>query len=104
MPEAIAIVVIFLISAAVYVGAQLHARTAVRRDPAGEQARLREHVRWLEHRLGQARREGWDDDMRTRIVDELAAAQRRLASMGTTAGREEKSHTTLTQTNPDRLH
>lgn len=86
MPEAIAIVVIFLISAAVYVGAQLHARTAVLRDPAGEQARLREQVSWLEHRLEQARHEGWDDDMRTRISDELTAAQRQLSRTAPESG------------------
>lgn len=79
MPEAIAIVGIFLISAIVYVGARLHARTAVLRDPAGEQARLQEQLRWLEHRLEQARREGWGEDMQTRIADELAAIQRQLS-------------------------
>jgi hypothetical protein len=69
MPEALAVVLVFVVSVAAYVGAMLQAKKpVVVRD---EIARATIQQEWLSQRLSQARREGWDAQMVSEIERQL---------------------------------
>lgn len=78
MPEALAVLVVFVVCVIAYVGALLRARDPSQFDPQHERARLQEQRAWLEHRRALAQREKWDHGMVARIDADLAATAREL--------------------------
>ena len=79
MPEAFAIVAVFVVAVVVYVGAWLQSRDPRKRNAAEELAQLRQHHGWLRERLEVARRERWGEEMVTQLAAEHEALSRRLA-------------------------
>jgi hypothetical protein len=71
MIEALAILVVFLTAALIYLGAQMQAQSA-RRDPVAELARLRESLVWHDERLRLAKENQWDAEMISRIAGQRA--------------------------------
>jgi hypothetical protein len=81
MPEALAVLVVFVVCVIAYVGALLRARDPSQFDPRQERARLHEQRIWLEHRRALARKENWDHGMIARIETDLAETSRALDKM-----------------------
>lgn len=79
MPEAFAVLFVFVVAVSAYVSAKLHAGSPTLEEVRGECTRLRQHRVWLEERLQTAWRENWDEEMRTRIADEIDATEAQLA-------------------------
>jgi hypothetical protein len=77
MPEALAVIVIFAVSAAVYVGALIQGRRRVV-DQAAERDRAIVQQEWLTQRLALARRENWDARMVADIERQLQATAAEL--------------------------
>jgi hypothetical protein len=80
MPEAFAVLVVFVVCVAAYIGALLTARDPARQNRAEDLARLRQHRVWLEQRLETAQRENWGDDMIEGIAAELDETARQVAA------------------------
>ena len=78
MPEALAVVVVFVITVVAWVGAWMNARNPANNDARDELARLRHHAAWLEQRLEIAQREKWGEDMVGNISDEMAVTSAQL--------------------------
>jgi len=78
MIEALAILVVFLTAALIYLSAQMQAQSA-RRDPVAELARLQESLVWHDERLRLAKEQRWDDDMINRIAGQRAEILGELA-------------------------
>jgi hypothetical protein len=87
MPEAFAVVLVSIISLAIYVFARFEAGNPNAVDPSAELSRLREQQAWHEQRLQQAERENWSHEMRARIAAELEATVRQLTETAAAAGR-----------------
>jgi hypothetical protein len=79
MPEAFAVLFVFVIAVTSYVGARLHAANPDNWNPAEDLTRLKQYRAWLQERREQAGRENWDQAMRNRISDEIAEAELALA-------------------------
>lgn len=79
MPEALAVVAVFVVTVVAWVGAWLHARNPANQNVHDEIARLRQHVGWIEQRIELAERERWGTDMVATLMDEKAAAAEHLA-------------------------
>lgn len=79
MPEALAIVVVFVIAIVIYFAMWLQTRNPALNKPHEELARMQHQVKWLEDRLAMARREQWGDEMLAPIVAEHAATTQQLA-------------------------
>jgi hypothetical protein len=79
MPEAFAVIFVFVVTVAAYVGAKIHAGNPSLQEIRGECTRLRQHRAWLEERLQLAWRENWGQEMRDRIADEIEATEAQLA-------------------------
>lgn len=79
MPEALAIVAVFFVAAAVYFYAWLEAGNPARHNPAQDLARLHQHAAWLQGRLRLAERENWDAEMIANLTADLDATSRQLA-------------------------
>jgi hypothetical protein len=79
MPEAFAVLFIFVVAVASYVGAKLHVANPANHDPMAELARLREQRSSLVTRLQLARREKWEPEMQERILQELTQTETLLA-------------------------
>lgn len=84
MPEALAIVAVFLVSVVIYVVLWIQSRDPALYDPRKELVRLEHHVTWLEHRLAVARRENWGGTMEQAIVAELETARVERARLAAT--------------------
>lgn len=78
MPEAFAVLLVFAVSAAVYVAAWLSTRGSLSAHTVADLARLQQHEAWLRERLHRAEREQWGDEMIAGIAAELRAASREL--------------------------
>lgn len=78
MPEALAIVVVFVVAVIVYVSARIQSRDPARQNPAEDLARLRQHHAWLSDRLERARREGWGEEMTANFEAEVSATARQI--------------------------
>jgi hypothetical protein len=83
MIELAAIVFVFVVAVGVY----LTARFGAAPDPAGERERLHQYLAWLEYRRQQAELHNYDEEMKSRIADELAAARHQLTNMEAAAAR-----------------
>lgn len=77
MPEAIAVLSVAFLIAALFVILKL-----MHRKPHGpaEIQRLREHIAWLEDRMRHATEKNWDADMKRRIEEQLDEARASLAA------------------------
>ena len=73
MPEALAVVAVFVVTVVAWLGAWLNARNPAGYQARDEIARLQHHASWLEQRLVIAQREKWGGDMIEAISAELAA-------------------------------
>lgn len=79
MPEALAIVAVFVIAVVIYFAMWLQTRDPALNKPHEELARMQLQVKWLEDRLVAARREQWGSEMIASIEAEHAATIARLA-------------------------
>jgi len=79
MPEALAVVFVFAVSAFIYVAARFQSRDPARLNAPDERLRLQHHEAWLQERLHRAQREQWDADMVAGIAAELRATSQQLA-------------------------
>lgn len=79
MPEAAALLFVAGITALLFVVLRLTTR-----KPGGaeERQRLCERISWLEDRQRHAAEKNWDEEMKTRIAQQLAHARRELEAMG----------------------
>jgi hypothetical protein len=75
MPEALAIVLVFVISVGIYIAALVRSRDPALHEPTRERVRAEQQVVWLEERLAQARREGWGADMLSELENRIAEAR-----------------------------
>ena len=78
MPEALAIVAVFAVAVAAWVGALLHARDPRNHSPVIERARLRDQQAMLHERLNLARQERWSPEMIESLSDQLAEVSSQL--------------------------
>jgi hypothetical protein len=74
MPEVLAVLLIFVVSAAITIGAWVRSRDPALYEPALERVRLEQQVVWLQERLAQARREGWGAEMVVELEGRIAEA------------------------------
>lgn len=79
MPEALAIVAVFVTAVVIYIMMWFQSRDPALYDARAERRRLEHHLVWLEERGARARRESWGEEMiagieadRTATTDELA--------------------------------
>jgi hypothetical protein len=79
MPEALALVLVFLIAGGVYVVLLVQSRNPALHDPRKEHARLEQHLAWLDQRLAMARREKWGQEMVAPLLADQTASTRALA-------------------------
>lgn len=83
MPEALAIVAVFVVVVIAWVGAWMQARDPASQNPVEDLQRLRVHAAWLEQRLHVARRENWGDAMVASLTEELRVTSDQLAVAAT---------------------
>ncbi|MCX6952073.1 MAG: hypothetical protein NTV51_07890 [Verrucomicrobia bacterium] len=79
MPEALAVVAVFVIAVVIYAAMWLRSRDPSLNKPHEELVRLRHHTVWLEERLARARRENWGHEMVVAIEGELRASVKQLS-------------------------
>ncbi len=89
MPEALAIVAVFVIAVIIYIGLWMQTRDPARYQPHEEIARMEQQMKWLDERVGTARREKWGAEM----VESIAAE--REATAGQLAAARAKATTTV---------
>jgi len=80
MPEALAVVAVFVVAVVICAAMWLRARDPSLHQPHEELERLRHHTTWLEERLARARRENWGHEMVAGLEADLAAATRQFAN------------------------
>ena len=73
MPEAFAVLLVFVVSVSAYVAAKVNTSNPANSNPVADFQRLRQHRAWLEERLRLAWREKWDQIMISRLADEIEA-------------------------------
>lgn len=83
MPEALAILAVFVVVVVAWVGAWMQARDPASQNPVENLQRLQVHAAWLEQRLHVARRENWGDDMVAGLTEELRMTSEQLALAAT---------------------
>ncbi|HVU25433.1 MAG TPA: hypothetical protein VHE13_15000 [Opitutus sp.] len=71
MPEALACLLILVVSVAVYIAAKFAALNSANSNVRDDITRLHQQRRWLEERLELAWRENWDQQMRGHIADQI---------------------------------
>jgi len=82
MPEAFAVLLVFVVAVASYVSARIQtARSPA--SPAADRQRLEQHRAWLAERLQLAWRENWDQAMIARLADEIETVDAELARLAT---------------------
>ena len=79
MPEALAVLAVFVVAIVAWFGAWMHTRNPANYDARGEVARLRQHAAWLEQRLELAQRERWGGDMVASLQEEVESTAQQLA-------------------------
>ena len=82
MPEALAIVFVFVVAGSAYIGARLNAANPRLHNAHTERERLRTYRIWLQARLELADREKWEPDMRARLAEELKLTESQLVKRG----------------------
>lgn len=78
MPEAFAVVAVFVIAIAVCVIAWFKSRDKSGIDPRAELERLQHHELWLKQRLEVAQKENWGADMVAAISADLAETAKQI--------------------------
>ena len=81
MPEAVAVLLVFVIAVASYVGARVSAANPANNHPAADVQRLQLHRAWLDERLQQAWRENWEHAMLARLAEEIEATEVELTKI-----------------------
>ncbi len=81
MPEALAVLLVFVVAVAAYASARIHASNPANVSLKAEATRLRDQHAWLQSRLQQAWREEWDQEMVARLADELEATEAQLVRL-----------------------
>jgi hypothetical protein len=71
MPEALAVLVVLVVSIAIWLGAWWQMRGTPQLSTPADLERLRHHESWLRQRLERAQREQWGADMVDGIAAEL---------------------------------
>ncbi|MBI2498156.1 MAG: hypothetical protein HYV75_09710 [Opitutae bacterium] len=79
--EALVILLVPLVAAAVYLGARFQGQ-GIRVDPQAELAQLHERLAWHEDRLRRAREQNWDDGMIAQITGQLENTRKELVRRG----------------------
>jgi hypothetical protein len=79
MPEAFAVLAVFVVCVTAYLAALIRSRDPSLHNAADELARLRHHEAWLRQRLELAERERWGADMIAGLADELRTTSQQLA-------------------------
>lgn len=77
MPEALAVMFVFLVAVIIYVVARVQAAHAPR-DPQRERIHLEQHHAWLVERQRAAERGQWDDGMKAQLAEQLAENRRKI--------------------------
>ena len=83
MPEAFAVLLVFVVSVSAYVAAKVNTSNPANANPVADFQGLRQHRAWLEERLRLAWREKWDQVMISRLADEIEAVDAHLARQTT---------------------
>lgn len=78
MPEALAVLVVVVISLAAWLAAWLQTRRTPQLSTPADLECLRHHESWLRQRLERAQREQWGDDMVAGLAAELQATSEHL--------------------------
>jgi hypothetical protein len=86
MPEAFAILFVFVVVVASWIGAWTQTRNTSHDHAREEIARLQAQAAWLRQRLAVAQREKWDEGMVAALADELGIATRQLARANSRTG------------------
>ena len=73
MPEALAVLVVFVVAVLAWIGAWVRARDPASYNAHEETQRLRHHVVWLQQRIELAEKEKWGQEMLDSLADELEA-------------------------------
>ena len=79
MPEALAVLAVFVVAIAAWLGAWMHTRNPANYNARDEVARLQQQAAWLEQRLAVAQRERWSPDMVDVLCDEIDQTSEHLA-------------------------
>jgi hypothetical protein len=79
MPEAFAVLLVFVVAVSSYVAARVQTSNPANADPVGDLQRLRHYRAWLEERLSLAWRENWDHAMIARLAEEIETVDAALA-------------------------
>ncbi len=84
MPEAFAVLGVFVVCVFAYVAAWLRSRDPSLQNAVEDAHRLRHHAAWLQDRLERAQREQWGPEMTGLIATELKATNAQLAALSST--------------------
>jgi hypothetical protein len=76
--EAIPVIIVMVVATALWIYAVVQKHFAAP-DPKGEVEILHRRAAWLQERLDAARRENWDLDMISPILEDLTATRHQLA-------------------------
>jgi hypothetical protein len=87
MPEALALLAVFIVAIAAWLGARLHARSPGNYNPVEDAKRLRLHADWLAERLEMARREKWGGEMVAELMIDLDRTSAQLVLADSHLGR-----------------
>jgi hypothetical protein len=79
MPEALAVLLVFVVAVSSYVAARVQTGNPANADPAADLQRLHQHRAWLDERLRQAQRENWDQAMLARLSEQIQNVEAEIA-------------------------
>jgi hypothetical protein len=78
MPEAFAVLIVFVIAIFIYVMMWLQSRDPAFYKPKEELVRLEHQIIWLEDRLTAARRENWDAGLQASLTTQIEETAQQL--------------------------
>ncbi len=81
MPEALAVLAVFVVAVVAWVGAWMQARDPAQQNPREDFAQAQQHAAWLEQRLEMARRERWEQHLVVSLTHELEGTQARARTL-----------------------
>ena len=81
MPEALAVLAVFVVAIAAWVGAWMQSRDPAQQNPREDFAQAQQQTAWLEQRLEVARREKWESHLVASLTEELEATQARARAL-----------------------
>ncbi len=84
MPEALAVLAVFVVAVVAWVGAWMQVRNPAQRNPREDFVQAQQHAAWLEQRLEVARRERWENHLVASLTNELDATQARARTLRAT--------------------